>query len=84
VHFPSRGKVGDGNNQWPTGYQGSSRITTGESTSAHVVDERLTLVNDAIPDIFSDVDVLDIGCNDGRITVGVGAFGPLAIAKLQS
>jgi 2-polyprenyl-3-methyl-5-hydroxy-6-metoxy-1,4-benzoquinol methylase len=83
VHLPLRGKVEDDNNQRPAGYQGSSRITTGESTSAHVVDERLTLVNNAIPGIFSDVDVLDIGCNDGRITVGVGAFG-LAVAKLQN
>ncbi|KAA8904969.1 Bicoid-interacting protein 3-domain-containing protein [Sphaerosporella brunnea] len=59
------------------GYQGSSRLTTDENTNTHVVDERLTLVTAAVPDIFTNKDVLDIGCNDGRITVGIGPNGEI-------
>lgn len=54
------------------GYQGGARTTTGQSTGAHIVDERLTSIATAIPDLFSARRVLDIGCNAGQVAVDIG------------
>jgi hypothetical protein len=39
-------------------------------------------VTAAVPDIFTGVDVIDIGCNDGRIAVDIGALA-LAVYSTQ-
>ena len=68
----------------PAGYQGSSRTTTGSTTSSSILDERLETVAAAVPSIFSHGHVLDIGCNDGRIAVDIALrFRPAFVTGLD-
>jgi hypothetical protein len=54
------------------GYQGSTRTTTGANPASHVVDPRLTAIVSAVPDIFNNQKILDVGCNNGHIAVDIG------------
>lgn len=55
------------------GYQGSSYRHLGlPPAGAHLLDPRLTLIESLIPGVFRDRCVLDIGCNNGTVTVQLG------------
>ncbi|KAL0632576.1 hypothetical protein Q9L58_008553 [Maublancomyces gigas] len=53
------------------GYQGVSRHD-GQNSASHVVDYRLQVLVDTLPDIFAGKDILDVGCNNGAISVHLG------------
>ncbi|KAF8534727.1 hypothetical protein BDD12DRAFT_895238 [Trichophaea hybrida] len=53
------------------GYQGSLRTTSGANPSSHLIDLRLSSLISTIPDIFTNKKILDVGCNNGHITVSI-------------
>src|SRR5438045_6329443 len=60
-----------------TDYQGTAnRYASLPPPSRHLCDARLNLVNKVIPGIFNGAHVLDIGCNDGRVTTNLGIALP--------
>jgi len=62
-----------------TNYQGSSRHD-GRTAAAHVVDTRLRRLDDALPSLFRDCRILDIGCNSGGVALDLALhFQPRSI-----
>lgn len=58
-----------------TGYQGSSLRYAGlPPAGAHVLDSRLSLINQLAPEIFRGAKTLDIGCNRGAVSVQLGTM----------
>lgn len=56
-----------------TDYQGSTHRHLGLArAAAHIRDPRLVLVARLRPGVFQDKRVLDVGCNNGAVTVQVG------------
>jgi hypothetical protein len=67
-----------------TGYQGASRLQDGKARATHVDDERLKVIAGRVD--LQGMDILDVGCNTGYVTVQAGKnfkqakshyFGPL-------
>lgn len=49
------------------GYQGASRLQDGKARAMHVDDERLKVIADRVD--LQRMDILDVGCNTGYVTV---------------